>query len=132
MAEPNYQEGAIMLQAAQWGASLGIREATNWMRSSEYIPDYDEFVKKYPRGTPEYLNITKICGFFETLGALYKHKLISDGLLFDWLAVSSVWEQVKDFTMGVRKQTGNPRLYENFEVMAQANVSYDAEQLKAK
>ncbi len=49
-----------------------------------------------------------------------------DDLLFDWLAVSAVWERIKGYALGVRQGAGNPRLYENFEALAAANAAYDA------
>lgn len=57
----------------------------------------------------------------ETLGKLYKNDLFNEELLFDWLAVSMVWERIKGFALGLREAAGEPRLYENFEAMAKAD-----------
>jgi len=94
--------------------------AINWMRSDEFIPDYPEFVEKFPVGSKKYGRATLICGAMETLGTLYKHGLFNEELLFDWLAVSMVWERIKGFALGLREVAGDPRLYENFEAMAKA------------
>jgi hypothetical protein len=130
MAKPTYQDATLMLQVAQWGASVGVQEAGNWLWSDQFIPDYTEFVKKYPPGSEGNLKATKVCSFFETLGTLYKHGLLNEDLLFDWMAVSMVWDRVKGYALGVREQRGNLRLYENFEAMANANVAYDAKPTK--
>jgi len=31
-----------------------------------------------------------------------------------------VWDRIKGFALGVREQSGEPRIYENFEAMAKA------------
>jgi len=120
MTKPNYQDATLMLQIAQWWATSGQSEAMNWMWSDQFIADYAEFVKKYPPGSEGFVNASKICGMFETIGTLYKHELFNEELLFDWLAVGLVWDRIKGFALGCREQTGEPRVYENFEAMAKA------------
>jgi len=120
MAGPTHQDAMLMLQVAQWAAALGVQEAANWMWSDEFVSDYAQFVEKYPPGSDGFANASKICSWFETLGTLYKHGLFNEELLFDWLAVHLVWDRIKGFALGLRDQTGEPRMYENFEAMAKA------------
>lgn len=120
MTKPNYQDATLMLQLSQWWTTSGQNEAINWMWSEQFVPDYTEFVKKYPPGSEEFDNASKICGVFETIGTLYKHELFNEELLFDWLAIGLVWDRIKGFALGWREQTGEPRMYENFEAMAKA------------
>lgn len=120
MTKPTYQDATIMLQLAQWGALSGTPEAMNWIWSDQFIPDFAEFVKKYPAGSAEYGYATRVCGWYETIGTLYKQELFNEALLFDWLAVSLVWDRIKGFALGLREQSGEPRIYENFEAMAKA------------
>ena len=120
MVKPTYQDATLMLQLAQWGAVSGTQDAVNWMWSDQFVPDYKEFVEKYPPGSEGFSEATKICGWFETIGTLYKRGLFNEELLFDWLAVYIVWDRIKGFALGWREQTGEPRIYENFEAMAKA------------
>ena len=120
MAKPTYQDATLMLQLAQLGAAQGLWEAWVWLRSDEFVPDYAEFVEKYPRGSEEYGKVRTIGVWFETLGTLYKHGLFNEELLFDWLGVALVWDRMKGFVLGVREEMGEPRIYENFEAMAKA------------
>ena len=120
MAKPTYQDANLILQMAQWGSSPGMGNANTWVWSDEFIPDYSEFIKKYPRGSKEYGNATKFCSWLETLGTFYKHKLINEELLFDWLSVDLLWERLNGFALGVREVVKYPGLYENFEAMAKA------------
>jgi len=120
MTKPNYQDATLMLQLAQWGAALGLNEAMNWIWSNQFVPDYTEFVKKYPTGSEGFANASKICYVFETIGTLYKHGLFNEELLFDWLAIGLVWDKIKGFALGEREQYEEPRIFENFEAMAKA------------
>jgi hypothetical protein len=120
MAKPTHQDANIMLQLLQVWAALDISDAVGWVWSGEFIPEFAEFVKKYPAGTEEYRDASKVCMYLESVGALYKHGLFSEELLFDWVAVDVVWERIKGFALGLREGAGDPRLYENFEAMANA------------
>jgi hypothetical protein len=120
MAKPTHQDASIMLQLLQVWAVLDISDAVGWVWSGEFIPEYAEFIEKYPAGTEEYRYASKVCMYLESVGTLYKHGLFSEELLFDWVAVDSVWERIKGFALGLREAVNNPRLYENFEAMASA------------
>lgn len=125
MAKPTYRDATLMLQLAQWQATLNVQEALNWMWSDQFVADFEEFTEKYPWGSEESGRAAKICGVFEMLGTLHKHGLFNEDLLFDWLAVFAIWERIKGYALGVRQLAGNPRFYENFEALAAANVAYD-------
>ena len=120
MAKPTHQDATLVLQLMQLHSMAGLSEAMNWIWSEQFILDYDNFIKKYPVGSKENIKVSKICGHFETIGTLWKHELINEELLFDWLAVAMVWDRVKGYALGVRQVSGEPRLYENFEAMAKA------------
>ena len=122
MGEPTYQDATLLVQLAQWWSASGLAEAMNWLWSDEFIPDYAEFVEKYPPGSEGFGNAVKICVWNETVGTLYKHGLFNEQLLFDWLGVDLVWDRIKGFAQGWREQTGDPRIYENFEAMAKAKA----------
>ena len=122
MAKPTYQDASLMLQLAQWGAATGLPKANSFLWSDKFETDYKEFVRKYPVGTDEHSYASQICGWFETLGTLFKYDLFNSELLFDWLLVSGVWERIKGFALGVREEAKEPKLYENFEAMAKAQT----------
>jgi len=120
MTKPTYQDANILLKLMKLSTMAGLSAATNWMWSDQFILDYEDFIKKYPVGSEEYGKVSKICGHYETIGTLWKHKLINEELLFDWLAVDLVWNRVKGIALGVRQESGEPRIFENFEAMANA------------
>ena len=120
MAKPNREDATVMLELLQVWAAMGMSDAMGWVWSPEFIPEFAPFVEKYPGGSDGYKTASKVCMWFETVGTLRKHGLISEELLFDWLATDAVWERVKGFPLGLREGANNSRLYENFEAMAQA------------
>ena len=120
MTKPTYQDAQLLLELMKLHSMAGLSEAGNWVWSNQFVLDYKEFIKRYPVGSEEYSKLSKICGHFETIGTLWKHKLINEELLFDWLAVDMVWNRVKGVALGVRQESGEPRLFENFEAMANA------------
>ena len=116
MARPTYEDADIMLRLVQaWPV-----EASDWIWSEEFVPDQAESEAKRAGGGEAFGNIRAILNWYETIGTLYKHGLINEELLFDWLAIDAVWERVKSYALAWREETGEPRMYENFEAMANA------------
>ncbi len=121
---PPSEDAAVMLRVARLAAASGIPVAMNWLWSDKFIPDYAEFVKKNPPGSDGYGKARLIAIHYETIGTLWKHKLISRDLLFDWLLVTGVWDRLKGFVLGERRQFGQPALGENFQKMANAQARW--------
>ena len=122
--KPTREDAALMLQVAQLGAVRGLHEASNWLWSDKFLPDYAEFRKKFPRGSAGAGHARVISTHYETLGTLWKNKLINEDLLFDWLWITGVWDRMKGIVLGERKEAGERRLGENFQKMAAAQVRW--------
>lgn len=120
MSKPTNQDATLIIQMAQLGTTMD--SAHSWVWSDKFIPEYTDFIKKYPQGSDEYGYVMQILGWEELLGTFYKHNLINEELLFDWLATDLVWKKLKGFALGVREEANEPRLYENFEAMAKAQM----------
>ena len=118
MSVPSFEDANIMLQLARLGVEAGNNKAGRFVWSDAYIEDYEEFVKKYPIGTKQYGYVGQLCGWFETIAALWVNGLFSEKLIDDWLLVTGSWERMKGFALGVREQSGDPRFYEHFEALA--------------
>jgi hypothetical protein len=97
-----------------------MTEVWSWMLSDEFVPEYPDFIEKYPPGSEGYRKATDLCMWMETIGTLYKQGLFSGELLFDWLAVGFMWNGLKGFALGEREKFGLPSLWENFEALAEA------------
>jgi hypothetical protein len=118
MSAPTYEDANIMLQLARWGAESGLNKASRFVWGDKYIKEYEEFIKKYPRGSKEFAYVIQVCGWNESLAALWVNGLLNEKLIDDWVLVSSIWERVKGFALGQREQIGDARIFEHFEALA--------------
>ena len=120
--KPTFQDAQIMLQIAQLAAANGVSDAMNWLWSDDFIPDYGEFIKEHPHGSEGYGKARLVAVHYETIGTLWKNKLINEDLLFDWLSVTGVWERLRSLVLAERKAFGIAALGENFQKMARAQT----------
>lgn len=120
MAKPTHDDAMVMMQLAQMLSTPSTQEALDFIRSDEFKRDPQAF----RRGTAESRKIQTVLGTYETIGTLYKHDLINEDLLFDWLAISAVWDHVRDYALAQRKESGTDALWENFELMAKADQTW--------
>lgn len=120
MSAPTYEDANVVLQLARWWSEAGYLDATSFLWSDEYEEDFEAFQKKYPWGTQEQKYATLICSWNETLAALWVNGLLNEKLISDWIAVDMVWARIKNYALGIREQSGNPRMYEHFEALVKA------------
>lgn len=120
MTKPTHQDAMVMLNIMQWAALADLESASRFIWGDKYIKEFEEFVKKYPPGTKEYSRVLRFCGYYETIGTLWKNELLNEDLLFDWLLIKPSWDRVSGFTLGLRAETGEKRMFENFEALAGA------------
>jgi len=120
MAKPTHKDAELMLQLVR---SWPI-EATDFLWSDEFVADPGELATS-PDGQAV-ANIRAVLNMYETIGTLYKHELLNEDLLFDWLAIDLTWDRVKGYALSWRQEIGNPHMYENFEAMADAQQTWAA------
>lgn len=61
---------------------------------------------------------------FEEISTLALHGLICEDLLFDAFAFDRYWETLRGHVERVRRESGNPKFCENFEIAAQLGAQY--------
>jgi hypothetical protein len=103
------QDGALLVQLAQWGTSLGLQAATRTIFADDFDPESASH-------SDEAVGI--VLAFGETVGTLTKNGLIDTGLVLDWLWVSGMWDRVGPAALRTREKSGVPQLYENMEALA--------------
>ncbi len=126
MAKPTQEDARIILELAKIGMQPELTDAFAWLLAEPPPADYDRFKEKYPTGSREHRWADQLCAYFETVGAIWKHGLINEELLFDWIWVGGPWERIKGFALGQRKEFNNPKIYELFEALAAAETRTDA------
>ncbi|GAC1407204.1 MAG: hypothetical protein NVSMB52_20550 [Chloroflexota bacterium] len=121
MTKPTYADATLMVNLAEWHTQCDLPATLNWVWSDAFCPDYVVFTRQNPPGSDGDRRVGRICAFFETVGTLYKHGLINEELIFDWLAVGSVWDRLKCYVLGRRIELDVPALWANFEALAIAH-----------
>lgn len=103
------QDGAMLVQLAQWGSTMGLEEAMQAVWADDFDPE---------AAAADDLLVSRVLGWGETIGTLTKNGLIDTDLVLDWLWVSGVWARVGPAALKAREKHGVPALYENFEALA--------------
>jgi hypothetical protein len=123
MAEPTKDDAHLVIELAQLGSQMVHPKARGWIWSDEFVSHADEFFEKYPPGTDEFLYVSSVAGWHETVATLWKRGLVSEELLFDWIWVAGIWDKLKDILITMRAGSGTAQLWANFEAMAEAQVT---------
>jgi hypothetical protein len=116
---PTQEDALVVVQLARWSTEMGVSESIGFLRGGHF-DDWRGFKSRHGPGTEGYEHLTKICQFYETVATLWKHGLLNETLLFDWLAISPIWDLVKPLVLGDREDRGVAGLWENFEAVAEA------------
>ncbi|HZS93155.1 MAG TPA: hypothetical protein VFA78_00020 [Chloroflexota bacterium] len=112
---PNEIDAGILLEIAQWYVRSGMPGALGWLWEQE--GDGTALVSEATDTT----TAAQICVYYDAVGALYKHGLIDDALLFDWLTIAGVWDRIKGYVQADRRRQGDPHLWSCFEELARAH-----------
>jgi hypothetical protein len=103
------QDAALVVQLAQWGATMGLQQAAKVVLSDDFDPDTASLDDD---------NVVTVCNYYETVGTLTKNGLLSTELVLDWLWVSGAWARVEPAVAKLRAKHGVAALMENFEALA--------------
>jgi hypothetical protein len=114
MAVPTQEDGKMLIQLAQLGQSYGLIDMMPVIFSEEFDPETADVVDAPVR---------TVLGYGELIGTLVKHDLISAELVHDYLWLGGVWARVGPAAKRQREKHGEPRLYENFELLVQGGSS---------
>jgi len=103
------QDGAMIVQLAQWGSAMGLEEAMNAMWADDFDPE---------AASADDILVSRLLNWGETIGTLTKNGLLDTDLVLDWLWVAGLWARVGPAARKQRDKHGVPQLYENFEALA--------------
>ena len=103
------QDGALLVELAQWGSSLGLEEAMHAVWADDFDPE---------AASAQDVFVSRLLNWGETIGTLTKNGLIDTDLVLDWLWMSGMWARVGSAALKERDKHGVPQLYENFEALA--------------
>ena len=66
----------------------------------------------------------QLAHLFEEISVLALHRHIAEELLFDAFAFDMYWDELREDVLEVRRQTGNDKFCENFEIAAERARAY--------
>ena len=101
-------DAALVVQILRWGTEMGIEDALRAIFAPDFDPD---------AATTDNPSVGKVLYFGEAVATLVKHDLLDRALLVDLLWVEGIWRQVAPHARFAREESGEPRLYENFEAL---------------
>ena len=103
------EDAALVVQLAQWGATMGLEEAQQAVWAEGFDPD---------TASVDDVLVSRVLVWGETIGTLTKNGLLDTDLVLDWLWVAGMWSRVGPAATRLREKHGVPELYENFEALA--------------
>ena len=87
------EDAQLVVQLAQLGGQMSDPKARGFIWGDRFVSDAKGFFEKYPPGTDEWNYVGGVAAWYETIGTLWKHGLLDEELLFDWLWVAGMWER---------------------------------------
>jgi hypothetical protein len=110
MATPTRDDALLMVQLARWGTELGLEDAIAQILADDFDPDGADVLTDQP--------VRSILMYGESIGTLTKNNLLSSELVQDWIWVNGLWARVGPAARKQREKYGEPKLWENFEALA--------------
>ncbi len=95
-----------------------IQEAISQVCSAEYST-YEDYHAKYA-GKPEQTALKLLGNYFEGIGLLVFRKLVEADIVYDFWGdlARSIWEENEEIIQGMRKDSGELRMFEFWEFLA--------------
>jgi len=121
MSAPAHEDAIVLLKLYELSGTAELARAWKFVYSDEFVNDYAAFQKNYPPPSEEQDLVFSFAAYFELMGTLWKHKLINEAVLLDWVLVPPRWKRVDKFILGYREAMGEKRLFENFEALAKVS-----------
>src|SRR5215217_7317544 len=109
----NREDANLIVELAKWGSMIGLPEASRTIFSEDFDGESAEALDPH---------VQTVLVFHETVGTLVKNELLDRDLVLDWLWVSGAWDRVSHAALEARAAAGEPRLWENFEALAQVQA----------
>ena len=115
---PTVADAQLIVQMQTANALSGADRGYGVIARFETPPTLGQLRKKCPPGSDEYRYVMQVLGACETTGTFVKHGLLNEDLVNDLYAVAPAWKLTEKICKGMRRESGEPRMYENFERLA--------------
>jgi hypothetical protein len=113
---PTMAEAQLIVQMATTDAITGANRGYGLLNQFETPPTLGQLRKKFPIESDEYRYVMSFLASCETTATFVKQGLLSEDLVNDLYWVAGAWRVSEKVCKGIRKESGEPRMYENFEL----------------
>ncbi len=121
MRKPTKEDARLLLQLEQLLLMEPNQRALHWFWRIFYpqkIQSIEQIRKLYPSNSEGSTYLDRLSAFWESAGVLVNNGLLNEKLFFDRFLVKPYWDALKFVIFADREQTQEPRIGENFELLA--------------
>jgi len=99
-------------------AISGADDGWRLLHAFDAPPTLGQLRKRHAADSREYQCVMRFIGSCETTGTFVKQGLLHAGLVDDLYWIAGTWQYAEKVCKGLRKEMGEPRIFENFELLA--------------
>ena len=115
---PTMADAQLLVQLQMLGSISGAFRGFDLLRTFDKPPTLAQVLKKWPRGSEEQGQISAFLGLCETVSTFVRQDVLNETLVNDLYAITYGWTWIEKIAKGIRRETGDPRQYENSEWLA--------------
>ena len=118
MGIPTHEDARLIVELFRLRLEPFMQESEHWFATDFKPGSWEQLKARYPRTSREWRMLTTVLGYWEMLGALVDHNLLSEDLVFDAIeSIDVTWDNVTDWLTDARLEMGSD-LWENVEMLA--------------
>ena len=117
MGIPTHEDAHMMVEIFKLRLDPYLQESETWFNTKFRPGSWEELKVRYPIDSREWRMLNTVLGYWEMLGALVDHNLLSEDLLFDAMeSLDITWDKVREWLPSARSEMG-PDLWANIELL---------------
>ena len=117
MSIPTHADANLMVELFKLRMDPFMQQAETWFATKFQPGSWEELKGRYPLGGNEWRMLNTVLGYWEMLGAIIDHNLLSEDLLFDAMeSMEITWDKVREWLPSARAEMGVD-LWENVELL---------------
>ena len=117
MSIPTHEDAHLLVKLFRLRLEPFMQESETWFNTELHLGPWAEMQGKYDLSSKEWRMLTTVLGYWEMLGALVDHNLLSDDLLFDTMeSMDITWAKIREWLPSARAEMG-AELWENVDLL---------------
>jgi hypothetical protein len=117
MSIPTHEDAHLLVKLFKLRLEPFMQESETWFNTQLQLGPWAEMQAKYDLNSREWRMLTTVLGYWEMLGALVDHNLLSDDLLFDTMeSMDITWAKIREWLPSARADMG-AELWENVDLL---------------